>query len=96
MTIARQDYSFSGVANGTPIQLRYWFNLHIENAGGFDGTVVIERSFHSPADTWKVVETYTQAELPVAKRGYETEAGVRYRLSCTVRNAGTVIGRLSQ
>lgn len=70
-----------------------------ENAGQFNvsitggtGTVQLQRRF-DPAGAIYVVEEYTT--MAVAKIATEPEAGVQYRLECTVFTTGPINYRLS-
>lgn len=96
MTIAKETHAFTGVATGDWIAIRGWFNVHVVDDGSFDGVVQLQKRYLDDANTVYAVEAWVEGDLPVSKRGFETEAKVEYRLACTVRNAGGASGRISQ
>ncbi len=88
--VRKIEETFTGQGTSDSAIVHRDFNVSISGING--DTIEVQRSFDD-GSTWKTVEVFTVDE---EKRGYETEAGVKYRLECTVWSAGTVICRISQ
>lgn len=93
----------SAVPGGaTPVGLIGNFNVAlIPAAGGFNGTIVLQKSYADSGGQWVTVSenatgtaaSYTGA---VALQMIEFEAGVSYRWNCTVYSSGSCYYRISQ
>lgn len=90
--------AFTGTGQSGSVELYGGFNLTL--SGPFVATVKLERSFDN-GSTWLVCSRDTAGNeasytAPVSLVANEPEAGVIYRLNCTVYTSGTVTYRLSR
>lgn len=91
MPVSRQPVSgsFTGTGTSNDFITRAGFNLSLSGFG--TATVQLQRSFDQ-GSTWLVVESFT---ADAERRVDDPEAGVHYRLECTVYTSGTIAYRLS-